>query len=328
LISLPIVLLGMHMRELLLSYALVAVLVMVYLHGSLRKVGITGLRFQRATLGPLLSIGTPFVFFSLAMVVLPNVNVMFLNELVPPEVIGAYSVSQRLIGFVIFPAAALIGALYPTLCRLHLEDQAEFAAVSRSALYGVALLAIPAAVGCGLFPELGVGIFGGEKYTAANDHLRVMSVFVFLVYFSMPLGTLILAAGRQKLWALVQCICIVVAAIGNPLLVPWFQARTGNGALGTCVSLVVAELFIVGIGIALSPRAIFDRGLGKCLLLSLAAGAVMTLVGYVTKPISLFLAVPAALAAYGLTAWFSGAVQPSTVDMVKGFVRRKLSRRR
>jgi hypothetical protein len=100
----------------------------------------------------------------------------------------------------------------------------------------------------------------------------------------------------------------------------------GNGAVGTCITLVLSEVWVVGCGIALSPKGLFDRSLAKSLALSLLAGAAMVGVAYVTKPVSLFLAVPAAVAAYGVVAWFSGAVQPSTVDMLKGMLGRKLAR--
>jgi O-antigen/teichoic acid export membrane protein len=256
------------------------------------------------------------------------VNATFLSKLVPPAVIGWFGVSQRLIGLLIFPASALIGALYPTLCRLHAEDQPEFARVTRNALYGTALLAVPAAVGCGLFPELGVAIFGSAKFAGAADHLRVMSVFVFLVYFSMPLGTAVLACNKQRAWALVQCSCIAVSVVGSPFLIPHFQRLTGNGAIGTCVTLVLSELFVVSCGIALAPRGIFNRELGKSLLLAALSGAAMAVVAWLTKPISVYLAVPAALLTYAAAAWVSGAVQPSTIEMIKGFVGRKLSRAR
>lgn len=328
LIVFPVLAGGGGLQALLVGYLAVSFGTLVYVHRSLRAVGVTRLEAHRSSVRPLLSLGTPFVFFGLAMALLPNVNALFLSKLVPASVVGAYSVSQRLIGLLIFPASALIGALYPTLCRLHVEDRDGFVRTSQGALYGVSLLAIPAAVGCGLFPELGVMIFGSEKYHGAEDHLRLMSVFVFLVYFSMPLGTAILAANRQKVWALVQCLCIVVALIGNPLFVPWFQAKTGNGALGTCLSLVISEVLVVACGIALTPRAVFDRKLGKSLLLAALAGAAMAAVAHFTKPISLYLAVPAALATYLGLAWFTGAIQASTVDMVKGFLARKFSRAR
>ena len=50
-------------------------------------------------------------------------------------------------------------------------------------------------------------------------------------------------------------------------------------------------------------------------------------VAWATKPISLFVAVPAALATYAVVAGFSGAVQVSTAEKLKGFVRRKLLKR-
>jgi uncharacterized membrane protein YvlD (DUF360 family) len=54
----------------------------------------------------------------------------------------------------------------------------------------------------------------------------------------------------------------------------------------------------------------------------------MAIVAWLTKPISLFLAVPAAVLTYGAVAWLSGALQPATIDMVKGILARKLRRAR
>jgi O-antigen/teichoic acid export membrane protein len=147
-----------------------------------------------------------------------------------------------------------------------------------------------------------------------------------LVYFSMPLGSCILASNRQRAWALVQCICIIVSVCLNPFVIPYFQASTGNGALGTCVTLVISEAVVVGCGIAMAPRGVFNWELGKSLLLASLSGTAMALVAWLTKPISLFLAVPAAVLTYGLAAYLTGALQPSTIDMVKGFVARKFSR--
>jgi O-antigen/teichoic acid export membrane protein len=322
----PVLMLGGLLRALLISQIAVAIVTVFYLRRSLRPVGVGALTYDRDALKALLSLGTPFVVFGLAMVLGPFINGAFLAKLVPPEVIGWYGVSQRLIGLLIFPATSIVNALYPTLCRLHTEDKSEFVRVTRGALYGVALIAIPAAVGCGMFPEIGVGIFGTAEFSGAAAHLRLMSLFVFLVYFSMPLGTAILASDRQKAWTVVQCICLVVSLAGNPFLIPYFQRRMGNGALGTCLTLVLSELLVVLCGMALVPRGLFDRGLGKSLLMASLAGVGMIAVAHFTKPISLFLAVPASLLIYVLVAWFGGAVQPATVEMLKGILGRRLGR--
>lgn len=322
----PVLMLGGQLRALLISQIVIAGITVYFLRRSLKLVGVSSLTFQTDALKKLLGLGTPFVVFGLTMALGPFINGAFLAKLVPAEVIGWYGVSQRLVGLIIFPATAIVNALYPTLCRLHTEDKAEFVKVTRGALYSVALIALPASVGCCVFPEIGVSIFGSQEFGGAADHLRVMSLFVFLVYFSMPLGIATLASDRQRAWTLVQCICLAVSVAGNPFLVPYFQQKMGNGAVGTCLTLVLSELLVVGCGIGLAPRGLFDRGLVKSLVVATAAGAVMFGVALATKPISLFVSVPLSLLSYGLVAWFGGAVQPATVQLFKTKIAGKLQR--
>jgi len=323
---LPVLALGGHLRSMLLAYFGISVVVLLYLLRALRPLAKAPLSYDKTKLKPLLVSGTPFVFFGLAMVAQPYLDSLFLSKLAPPKVIGWYGVAQRLTGQLIFPASALIGALYPTLCRLKDENHAEFVRVTRNALYGVSLLAFPAAIGCGLFPELGVMIYGRAKFAGAESDLRVLSGFLFLVYFSMPLGTCVLAAGRQRAWTIVQCISISISCTFVPLLIPYFQRTHGNGALATCWGIVLGELLIVVCGLALSPRGVFDRGLAKSMALSALAGLVMIGLALLTKPISLFLAVPVSVLGYALTAYFTGAIEPSTVDKVRGALGRKFAR--
>jgi len=144
----------------------------------------------------------------------------------------------------------------------------------------------------------------------------------------MPLGVSILASNRQKMWTLVQCICLGVSLVGNPFLIPYFQRTMGNGAIGTCWTSVLSEVLVVGCGVALTPRSVFDRSFAKSFVLASLAGAAMAAVGLALKPVSLFLAVPAAGLTYVAAAWFSGAVQPATVEAIKAGVARRLKRSR
>jgi O-antigen/teichoic acid export membrane protein len=323
---LPVLALGGHLRSLLVAYFGIAAIILVYLLRALRPLSKAPLSYDKTKLKPLLVAGTPFVFFGVAMVAQPYLDSLFLSKLAPQKVIGWYGVAQRLTGQLIFPASALIGALYPTLCRLKDENHDEFVRVTRNSLYGVSLLAFPAAIGCAIFPELGVMIYGRAKFAGAEADLRVLSGFLFLVYFSMPLGTCVLAAGKQRAWALVQCISIVISCSFVPALIPYFQRTHGNGALATCWGIVLGEALIVACGLALSPRGVFDGALGKSMLLSALAGLVMIGLAVLTKPISLFLAVPVSVLGYALTAYFSGAVEPTTVQKVKATLARKFAR--
>src|SRR6185369_6369833 len=133
-------------------------------------------------------------------------------------------------------------------------------------------------------------------------------VFVFLVYFTMTLGIFLLAAGRQRAWASAQALCVVVSLALNPILIPWFQARTGNGGMGVCVASVVSEGLMIVAGIWLSPRGIFDRTLVRGLLLTVLAGGAMVVVAKVLAGVTSFLVAPLSVVAYAVCLWALGGL--------------------
>jgi len=328
LLIVPAVLLGGRLRAVLIVAIVTLLIVFVAVLRTLKSVGVGKLSVQGSALRSLFVGGSPFVMFNLAMALQPIIDGVFLSKMGSVEAVGWYAVARKLIGLLVFPATALIGALYPTLCRLWTENQAEYKNVARGSLHSTALLVMPVALGCGLYPDVGIAIFSKQAYGPAADDLRILSVFLFLMYFTMPVGTVVLAAGKQRAWSIVQSLCIVVSLVLDPLLTPWFQANYRNGGLGPCVASVVSELLVVACGIALAPAGIFDAKLRRTLLFALLAGGAMALVAWLLRALNPFLAAPVTLLAYGAALWATGEIDRSQFDRVRGMVMRKLSRAR
>jgi O-antigen/teichoic acid export membrane protein len=232
-----------------------------------------------------------------------------------------------LIGVLVLPASSLIGALYPTLCRLWVEDRSAFERAGSASIRGVNLLAVPLALGCGLYPEVGVAIFGRSEFAPAEGCLRVLAIFVVLLYVSMPLGTCILAAGKQRAWSIVQSLCVVVSLVADPVLVRWFQQHLNNGAMGVCVATVISEVIVVGCGLYLVPRGVIDRRFLRSVAVSVVGGAAMATASFFLKPL-----LPALLAAgvagslYFVVMWLTGGLEPQYVNAARAAVLRKVSR--
>jgi O-antigen/teichoic acid export membrane protein len=180
---------------------------------------------------------------------------------------------------------------------------------------------IPIALGGALYPDIGVSFFSREKFGAAEINLRILSVFLFLVYFSMPLGTCILASGKQRAWSAVQALCIVVSLVGDPLLIPYFQDNYKNGSLGLCVAAVISEVLVTAWGIWLAPKGLFDRELGRTLLLTLVAGGVMMAIAILLRGLNSFIAAPFAVLGYVVTLWLTGGIDKSHLELLPGFKR-------
>ena len=313
---------GGKLNAVLLAQAVAGAIVLAAIMRSLRSVGVGRISVRWSTVKSLTVSGVPFLALGFAMALQPSIDALFLSKMAPPEVMGWFAVTRRLVGALLLPATALLGALYPTLCRLHGTDMEGFRRATKGALRSVSIVVVPVAVGCVLFPNIGVALFSRTAFRPAEDNLRVISVFVALVYFSMPLGTCIMAAGRQRAWSVVQCLAVVAAVILDPLLVPVFQTHYGNGGLGLCVVAGISEAIMIGCGVWLAPQGIFDRAFGRLLLLVSVSGTAMAVVGQLALPLSAYVAAPLALAAYGLVLWLTGGIDTDHLQAVRSALRR------
>jgi O-antigen/teichoic acid export membrane protein len=278
-----------------------------------------------SALNALLRRGTPFLFVGVAMVLQPSIDAGFLSKLAPADVVGWYSAARRLIGFLVFPVSALAGALYPTLCRLQATNLDEFSQTAGNALRVTGLLVMPVALGCALYPDIGIALFDRSSFLPAEDDLRLLSIYLFLLFFTMPLGISIMAAGGQRAWAMVQFSCLIISLVLDPILVPLFQQRTGNGGLGLCVAAAVSEVIVLSCGVLLGPRGIFGRRFWRSFLAAALSGGAMVVVARLLKPTSSYVAAPLAVTAYVGCLWMTGGFDKAFVASLIASIAPKLA---
>lgn len=235
---------------------------------------------SREGLREVLSTGSGFVALGVVLALQPNIDAVMLSKLAPAQVIGWHGAATKVVGILIFPATTLSAAFYPTLARLFGEDRSAFLHLSRLGYELMLLLGVPAAVGTLLFADPIVTIaFGRSGFAPAGDNLRVLSLFVLLVYLNILSGVVLAAAGREKSWATAQLLCLVISVIFDPILIPLLQAKAGNGGLGVCLAIVASEMCMTASAVALLPRSMLDRHVLGCGLRVLAGGAAMLAAG-------------------------------------------------
>ncbi len=312
-VSVTALMLGFGLRGLLLGQILCAALGVAFVLSMLPRLQIPHLSVRLATLKELYRDGRTFLIFVLILQLQPLVDGAMMSRLASPEVIGWYAASRKLLGALMIPATAVGAALYPTLVRQFATDLPGLRSTVRGALNALCLIVFPLALGCVLFPHLGVMIFNADTFAPAEQNVRVLGVWLFLLYFSIPLSQCINSAGRQGRWAAVQFICVIVSALADPVLIPWFQTHHGNGGLGVCVATVASEVLMVIGGVMLVPKGVLDASLlrmfGKPALGGLAMAGVGLWVGRHSEPLGAVLAV----LAYGLVLWLTGAVNAAMI---------------
>jgi O-antigen/teichoic acid export membrane protein len=322
----PTLVLGGRLHATLLAQAVALLVVAFFVFRSLRVVGVQELSFRRAALKMLFSQGTPFLLLGLVSSLQPNIDALLLSKLAAPESMGWHAAARKVVGLLIFPINAMVNALYPTLCRLYAESADAFRRAVASSLRTTTVLVVPAAIGCAVYADIGIAIFSRESFGPAEDNLRALSLFVLLLYFSMTLGVALTAAGLQRKWAATQWACVAVSAALDPLLIPWFEHRTGNGSLGVCVSTVMSEALMVGFALWLLPRGLVDRALLRGVGLALAAGAAMIAVALSLSGFNRYLSAATASTAYFVCLWMIGGLDEEQTRALRGIFSRRKAR--
>jgi O-antigen/teichoic acid export membrane protein len=290
------------------------------------KIGVGKPSFDRRELIYLTRIGWAFLASSAAMTSLGFVDAISLSKLATPEVFGWNAAAQKLVGTLLVPSVALIASLYPTLSRLIVEDPDQYNVTLRRAINGTGLLAIPLALGCALYSDLGVAIYGKSGYAPAAQNLIVLSGLVLLVYFSMPLSSALLAMGRHVAWAIAQFGCVALRIVLNPLLIPWFQEHFGNGGLGVCVSSVLCEIVLVGVALYMIPRGVINRALATALGKGALAGIAMAAAALSLRSVNPWLAAPISMAVYFIALYLMGGVDMTQLNRITDGIKNKFSR--
>lgn len=317
---------GGSLFEVLFAQAASSFCILIFLTFNLRRLEIGRLYFSWSATRELLRRGTPHFVLGLTMALQPNIDAFFLSRDASAAAAGWHAAANKLIGTLALPVTTLCSALHPTLVRLAHTDRAAYQVTAGNALGTIILLVAPAAVGAGMYPDLGIQLFSKATFHEAEDNLRLLSFFLVLAYVTMTSGTTAIAGGKQKIWSLAQFACVGVSAGLDPFLVPYFEQNFGNGGLGVCVSVIVGELVILGFALALLPEIL----LGKTVLrLSLASGlgalAMIATAHFTRMVMNPWLSAPIAVLAYVLVLWRMGLLTRERLLGLKSMLRRSKS---
>jgi len=279
-------------------------------------------RFTFRAVKELLRGGVGFLVLDIVVRLQPYIDATFLSKLARPDAMGWYSASNRIVGVILFPATTLSFAIYPTISRLWAEDRHSYAALVRLALRALTIVGIFAATGTILFSGVAIDLIYGARFGPAAGNLRILGIYVVLVYASIVVGTGIGAARRLLPYTFAQSFCLVVSLLLDPILVPYFERAAGNGGLGVSTSVVVAETAMVAAGIVILPSEVVDRSLLLTLGRSLAAALGMASVGFVLRAYP-YLALPLSVGTYAALLWALGGLDREVLDLLRDVFRRR-----
>jgi O-antigen/teichoic acid export membrane protein len=267
--------------------------------------------------------GIPFVAWSAALTAYSQIDIVMLNVMTRPDVVGWYAAALRLVMIPVFVPSLVLTIGFPVLAASAADTRA-FAAVARQVLRVIMLVSLPLAVGMAILPQ---DITHALRYPATFSNawlpLRLLALQFPLVAADMVIGSALMARDRQRQWT----ITAVTAAVLNPLLnlwaIPYTQRVMGNGAVGAAAVTAVTELYMMCVGLWLLPRDVYrwaDLGMVARIL---AACVPMAIVAYLLSGHFIAIPVVAGGAAFALAALAAGAVSIGDLRMLSRVMRNR-----
>jgi O-antigen/teichoic acid export membrane protein len=293
-----------------------ALAVMMY-----RRLDLPTIRSTRSTSHELLRDGAPMLAMSLAVAVEPYFNANILFKMGSSQVVGWYGAAWNIAGTLVAPAMILGATMYPRLSSTA-GTPSEFKRALRTSFRPLLVVAVVGAIGTYLFADVAVGlIYGQRKFGPAADNLRAFASVLLLMYIDLFFSHAILAAGRAGSLASAKVAVVGVTIALEFFLVPFSEARFGNGGLGVMYAMSLGELAMLAAAVWLIRDSIDRYMAGDVCRGLLAGGATILIMQQATLPP--FVAIPGCVLLFlGLSAVI-GLVNRSDMDVLIAGLRKR-----
>jgi O-antigen/teichoic acid export membrane protein len=321
LITLACLALGGRLVSVIVVTAVAGAITCMVAVGLNRRLGSSSFRVDRSTARELVRGGAPMMAMTVAVAVQPYIDANLLYTLASASVVGWYGAAWMIAGTLIAPAVVIGSTMYPRLARVS-GDVGEFRRVLRTAFRPLLLVAVLGGVGTVLFADFGVGvIYSQREYAPAGQILRSFAPALVLVYLDMLFGYALIARGQAGRLAKVKFAAVAVTTGVELALIPLFQARFANGAIGVMLGAACGELVMV-LGTVLLLRDILERGMFADLARAAAAGALTIVVTSQVTAMPL-VALPLCIALFIVFSAAVGLVKPADFELVSGALRKR-----
>ena len=270
--------------------------------------------------------GLPFFFSTAAIVLYGTIDIPLLQYFAGDADVGIYSIAYKWVGLPAFFASIVMTSVLPSLSARGIAPTAEFTQQANKAIRLVFLVAAPIATGIGLISADVLRVVYSGELQRGVPVMRILALHLPAVALTMILGTVLIAADKQRAWLVIGLVAAVCNIATNLFVIPWSVHQFNNGAIGAAIVTVGTEALIVAGGIWLKPQGVLDRQcLRFCFLVTIACAC---MVGAVLTIGDVFVGVRIALGAavFGLTSLLLGVVTRSEITQAFGEVRNTLRR--
>lgn len=305
--------LGSRLPGVLAAQALAGVAALAIAMRLYRRVTTGPLLYTRQAAREILAGGSALITFSALSNIQPYIDAVLLSKLAPGEVIGWYGAAKNIMGTMLAPALILGAASYPRLVRVA-ANGGPFTAEIRAALRPILGLGALAAIGTFLFADDAIAIlYGHRNFGPSGIVLKVYAPGFVLLFMNVLFSYSLFSLGQGKAFSVLKVANVAICTLLELVLIPIFQARTGNGGIGVVAAFVASEFMIFAGAIYLLWRHGTRPEIAADLARALGSAALTLLLFRWLPPLPFWIGAPVCVIAFSLCSACLGLVRRSDV---------------
>lgn len=243
----------------------------------------------RSELGPLLRESLPLGLSTLMITLYFYMDTVLLRVMEGEEAVGYYNAAYRILVFAIMIPVLFNQVIFPIFSRYigkGEDKRAQLRSVFQRAVIYMGTLGIPAAIVLWLLSDPLIVAICGDTYQRSGECLAILSLAMALVFITYPHTSLLIASGRQSLFAWIALGGAVLNIGLNVLWIPKYSI------IGASWATVVTELFICVAAIVCIKRYQgFSALVGELIKVPIM-GALCGIAGYLLRAQALYVVLP------------------------------------
>lgn len=165
-------------------------------------------------------------------------NIIILGLFAGKEVVGYFSVAEKVINATRQLLVVFFQVTYPQVCNLAVNTQDLLRSFFKRIFIPFIALILIASAGIFLLSDYIVLFFTGQFNPNISLLLRILSFVPFIVALNIPANQLLLAYNQKKVYSNVFVVCSVVNVLINSILSYYYQAT------GTAIAIVMTEILV------------------------------------------------------------------------------------
>jgi len=271
----------------------------------------------------MISVSIPYFLWSLFSIIYYRVDAIMLSLFTDDTVVGWYGAAYRFFDIVMVFPSIFTTVIFPIFTRLWIDKKDHFLVTFQKSLKFMVIISIPVSVMIFFYSKNIVDLFFGlQGYEPSVWVLQIFALSILLVYVDFILGSTILAADKQKKWAVVGFIAIFVNVFINYFFIPFAQSTFGNGGLGAAAATFITEGFILVSALMLLPKDYVRSINFKYLPGLLLAAGVMFMIILAGDQVNLPWVISALLSSiiYVLGVLFFGVLEEKEREFILGYI--------